>query len=476
MLLKHSLLYLFARGIPGIINFLAIAVYTRLLTPDEYGRYALVIAWVGLGNAVIFQWLRLSLLRYLPAFQEERETFLSTVLVAFFGLALVIAAPGLLLAAFWPDPTLRSIVALGVILLLAQAWHELNLELLRSQLEPLRYGVISLVKALISLGLGWFLAIHGTGAWGLLIGLIIGLTISTVDPIRREWAKINPRWYDRKALRLIKGYGIPLTATFALNFVIGSSDRIILGLLKGSEAAGLYAVGYDVAQQSLGVLMMVVNLAAYPLAVQKLERDGDKAAKAQLSQNLTFLSAVVVPATVGMIILSKDIAFVFMGEHFRSAGVAIMPLVAIGILISGIKSYYFDLAFQLGGKTMPQVWASFGAAVVNIALNLLWIPWLGVIGAAHATIASFAIALAFSWFLGKGIFRLPNPSFEIAKAGFATLVMSIALLLLPFHGSVMALGINVLLGAAIYIVMIVVLNVAGLREIILGMVRQSRRS
>ncbi len=37
------------------VTLLAIAVYTRLLPPEEYGQYALIIAWVGLGNAVLFQ-------------------------------------------------------------------------------------------------------------------------------------------------------------------------------------------------------------------------------------------------------------------------------------------------------------------------------------------------------------------------------------------------------------------------------------
>lgn len=55
MLLRHSALYTLARGLPGLINFAALAVYTRLLGPEEYGRYALVIAAVGLANAVLFQ-------------------------------------------------------------------------------------------------------------------------------------------------------------------------------------------------------------------------------------------------------------------------------------------------------------------------------------------------------------------------------------------------------------------------------------
>jgi len=54
MLLRHSALYLLARGVPGIVNFLAVPIYTRVLSPDEYGRYALVIAGVGLVQRNIF--------------------------------------------------------------------------------------------------------------------------------------------------------------------------------------------------------------------------------------------------------------------------------------------------------------------------------------------------------------------------------------------------------------------------------------
>lgn len=60
MLLKHSALYLLVRGLPGLVNFLAIAVFTRLHTPDDYERYVLVEAWTRVFNVV---WLRPSLLR-----------------------------------------------------------------------------------------------------------------------------------------------------------------------------------------------------------------------------------------------------------------------------------------------------------------------------------------------------------------------------------------------------------------------------
>ena len=77
--LKHAAVYLVARGVPGIVSFVAIPLFTWLLTPAQYGQYALIIAAVLIGNALFFQWVRLSLLRYLPAHQDDPVRLKSTL-------------------------------------------------------------------------------------------------------------------------------------------------------------------------------------------------------------------------------------------------------------------------------------------------------------------------------------------------------------------------------------------------------------
>ena len=57
-MLRNVSLFGFARIGPAAINFFAIALFARLLGPAEYGRYALVVAGVGLALALGFTWLR----------------------------------------------------------------------------------------------------------------------------------------------------------------------------------------------------------------------------------------------------------------------------------------------------------------------------------------------------------------------------------------------------------------------------------
>src|SRR5258706_14352056 len=119
--LSHAAICLVARGLPGVIAFLAIPLFSRLLSPADYGRYALVVASVGLVNALLFQWLRLSLVRYLPVYKDEPERLKSTLLTV---TLILIGATGLAAAVAYVIPALRpwrGEVAAGWMLLAAQS-------------------------------------------------------------------------------------------------------------------------------------------------------------------------------------------------------------------------------------------------------------------------------------------------------------------------------------------------------------------
>lgn len=462
MLLRHTAAYAVCRGLPGALNFVAIAVYTRLLSPDSYGRYALVIAGVGLFNVIFFQWLRLSLLRFLPSHQGNPKGFLSSILAGFSLLVITTGSIGLLLALLWPDPTWRGLIGVAVPLLWAQAWFELNLELVRSKLNPARYGLLSGTRASLALCFGVLFLFLGFGVYGPLLGILIGLLVAGVWVPRKEWRGVFPSNTDFLMKELLR-YGLPLTAAFALSFVVGSSDRFLIAWLIDDKATGVYAAGYDITRHPLITLMMFVNLAAYPLAVRAFEQDGVEAARGQLRQNAVLLFSVALPASVGAVILAPNIGGLFLGEAFRSQAIPLIPWVAVASLISGIRAYYFDLAFQLGRHTLVQVFVIGFAALLNVILNILFIPVFGIVGAAYATVLAYVSSMILSAIAGRKYFPLPLPLLEMLKILIASFCM--ALFLWPLRGVTGLLGFSaqIIMSAVVYAIMVVVLNVANTR-------------
>ncbi len=402
MLVQHSVLYFLGRIIPAAVGVLALALYTRLLTPDQYGIYALVIAAMSIINAVFFHWLSLSLGRFLPVRDSDPEALFATALLALTILILCTGAAGATAAWLWPEPRLRGFVLLAVILAWGQAWFDLNLSIANARLAPVRYGLLSSVKALVALGAGLLLLHLGLGVAGVLAGLLTGLLGASLLGWRC-WRGCSLLGGSVEVMKSFIAYGGPLTITFLLVLVVDVSDRFFLAWLLDAEAVGGYAAAYDLTQQSLGLLAGVIHLAAFPLAVRALEERGADAARKQLSQNGYLLLAVVVPATLGIVMLANSISSLVLGEEFREAGAAIMGWIAIAVLVGSCKSFYLDYSFQLGRKMRLQVWTVVVAAAVNVFLNLLWIPVYGIEGAAFATIAALVAGFVSSAYLGRRV-------------------------------------------------------------------------
>jgi O-antigen/teichoic acid export membrane protein len=474
MLLKHAAIYAVGRGVPGIINFLAIAVYTRLLAPDDYGLYALVIAGVSLANSIAFEWLRLGLLRFFEAAGEQPQKLLATILSGFMASVALMLLLALAAATYRPEPSWLGLLALSLALLCAQAWFELNLELARAQFSPGRYSLMAACRAIVGLACGMLLIGAGLGALGPLLGVLIGLAASPLAFTAKSWQGIHPRRLDPPLAKELLVYGLPLTVTLTFNYVVSTSDRFLIAWMLGPEQTGVYAAGYDLVWYTLTMLMMFVHLAGYPLAVRALEQEGIEACRRQIRQNLLLVTAIGAPAAAGIAVCAATIAGVVLGESFRDAAVALIPWVALGAFVTRLKGYYVDLSFHLGRNTLAQVWVMLAAAVVNVVLNLWWIPLFGVQGAIYATVVAYLLAFALGVQIGRRVFPLPAPPLETLKVVAATALMVAVLWPLRGNQGMEALLVQALVGGAFYLLGLLLLDFAGLRSILWRLLARRR--
>ncbi len=464
MLVRHSALYVLARGGPGLINFLALVLYTRLLTPEQYGQYALVLAGLGLVQVVGFQWLGLCLARFLPANSDAPGRFLSEIKFLFATLAFLFSAVGLVVALLWPDPVWQRLLALAVPLLIAHAWFELNLIHAAAALKPSLYGRINLTKSAVALALGSLLAWVGLGAYSPLWGLLLGASLSTLVVGRGIWQGVKFIRPDPEKIKMLFAYGMPLAANFALVWVVASSDRFLLGWLLDVGSAGQYAVGYDLAQHSIGMLLMIVNLAAYPLAIHALERSGAEAARVQLRKNGAVIFSMAFAASAGVAVLAPLLGGLLLGAEYRDTAIELLPWVALAAALSGVKAYYFDIAFHLGRGTVKLVWISVAAAFVNVIFNLVWIPHYGILGAAYATVLAYLVGTVASAWLGRHFFVLPNIIPLVVSALIVAIPSAAAAWFAMQYDGWIGLGLGLLAGMLAAMLCAISINLVGIRH------------
>lgn len=478
MLIKHAFYYLFARGLPGLVNFAALAVYTRLLTAEDFGIYSLVVTSVGLLHVMVFQSLLLVLGRFLPRHLDDPKVVMQPVLALFLTLAVVVGALGATILLLGVAEQWRNLFLLTLTLSIAQAWHELNLRLANARLEPRRYGLLSGVKALLAIALGGWLAWLGWGADAPVIGLIAGALLSWFFFGRQPWRGTKPCWPNPVTLKQYSAYGLPLAMTFVLAWVTSSSDRLMIVWLLGEAATGLYSVGYDLAQHSLGLVLTILNTAALPLAIRAFEQKGVSAASIQMRHNGELMITAALVGAAGLIAIGPAMITLFVGEDFREGASNVFPWIAVAAAIVGIKSFHFDIVFHLTKNSGWLVLTSGLAAVVNVIANLLLIPRFGIVGAAWGTLLALLVAMTASAWIGRSMFPVPPLLPLFAKGGVvAFAVYTVAQLtttaVSAADNAFMNLGLALLAGGFAAVFTAFIVNVAGTRDVILAKVSTS---
>jgi len=465
--LSHTAVYAVARGLPGVMAFLAIPLFTRLLDPADYGRYALAAATVNLLNGLLFQWLRLSLVRYLPAYRQDAARLKSTLMTSAVALILILAALAAVASLFPIGRPWRTVVLWCWAMLAAQALFDLCCEYSRAALKPWQVMGVQLVRSTATVGLGAVLVVLGAGWWGPIAATTAAMTVAAAYAWRRDWRDVRPI-VDREALARVSRYGMPLALTVALAAVIYSSDRYLIAYFLGGDAAGLYSVAVDFATQTLMLLMMVIHLAIFPIAVRAWENEGQAAVREQMRMNASLLLAVGVPCVVGLAVLAPGIAHTFLGASFRSAAVGIIPVVAFGGFLASFKAYHFDAPFQFAHRTGQQVWIVLAAAVVNIVLNLVAIPGYGIAGAAAASVLAYVVSISLTVLVGRRHFAVPFPAKSCAQVTAGAAAMALVLYPLRDYRTPAAVASQILLGAFLYTTILLASDFLDLRAHALG--------
>jgi O-antigen/teichoic acid export membrane protein len=461
--LTHTAIYLVARGLPGLVAFLAIPIFSRLLDPAEYGRYALVLVAVNLLNALVFQWVRLSLIRYLPLYRNEEQQFKSTLVTTSLLMVLALGAIAGILCLLPFGREMRVFVIPCWIMLTAQAGFELASEYARADLQPWQVMRLQLVRSASTVVLGVILVWFGWGWWGPVGGTIGGMILALLLLSRAESRGIRMR-IDPVMFNRIAKYGIPLSMTVALLVVVAGSDRFLIAWFLGEAKAGVYSVAVDFTSQTLTLLLMVVYSAMFPIAVRALEHEGVEAARLQMRNNASLLMAIGVPCVVGFSLLAPGIAHTFIGKDFRDAAANILPLIALGTFLAGFKACHFDAAFQFADRTLYQVWIILAAAVLNFVLNLIAIPRWGINGSAVASVIAYVLSIGLTAWIGRRSFPLPFPFDTCAIVLASAAAMGLVLIPVRTHVGPVALVSQIAGGAFIYASGLLLLNFLGCRD------------
>lgn len=469
MIWRRLVGYLPASLSGGLASFGAVFLYTRLLSPSDYGLYALALTTMGVVYTLSITWAEAAAYRFAgeASAKHAMPNHVRTVLL----LVAASAATGLALMAlalpFAGDPKLKLALAIAMAVMIATPVVNAAQEMNKANQRVGRYSTIRVCQDVGSFSVGALLAWKsGLGPAAPFAGLACVMGVIAIVEGSRLWRESRGGSFQKQDVKRYAGYGLPIALALALNIALDTGDRFLIALFLGPEAVGIYAAGYGVADKTLGLICAWCAMAGAPMMLNAWERESPEAMTRASEQLARTLLLVAAPAAAGLALVAKPLSEIMIGEAMRDQAAHIMPWIALSGLTNGFVLYYFSEAFQLSRRTGQRALLMAIPAVLNIVLNAILLPRIGLMGAVYATLACYGLALMLLATFGRRHAKLAWPWTDALKVVAGCSAMAIALGLLPAPGGFPELLLKAGVGACVYAAVIVILDGCGARGLL----------
>lgn len=368
-----------------------------------------------------------------------------------------IAMKSLLLLAVLPvflvfrDPIISYVGAdVGLLLwigLLAYEFGDTFLRVLRAELRIAETALIELVQKLVWTFGGILMMLSGYGALSLVYAYILSyLVVFLWSAARASTTLSGP---NRDAAVSLFSFARHNVVASLGGQVYNWMDTAIIGLFLGAEAVGLYEVAWRLASV-VGLLAQSIETTIFP-EISALTSIGDTDRVRELiADSLAMSTIFILPAVVGVVVLSAQLLRLLFGPAFVAAQFALTIL----MLDKLFESYSVIFRRTLMGQDYPQYVSRIISILVvfNVVLNVILVPRIGISGAAVATMTATAISTAgYYYFLARTI-EVKFSWFDFGWSAAAAIFMGVTVLTATRTVQTDELGVLflVLLGVVVY--------------------------
>jgi len=387
---SQAFVYGLGYGLTRLIQFILLPVYTRYLTPADYGilalllisgQIAIILTQAGLGSAMFREII------YVGTDRRDVEStvlsFLAVVGATIFALGYALS-PALSSAMF---DTADHVYLLRLVFLTSvlSVFESVLLARLRIEGRPRLYASLALARFIVGAAITiWFIVGLGRGLTGLVEATF--LTAALFAAIYLGVLLRGSRWgFSTAVLRRLLGFGGPLVPANLAGISLTSADRYILQHFGTTAQVGIYSLGYNVS--------LIINLAvnaiqlAWPAQMFAIAREPN--AERQLARTLTYYLYLVGFIALAISVFAREIVVLMATPEFYAAS-RVVPWICLAYLFSGIMQMTNSALTTQNRMHYSGLFAS-AAAVLNLGLNFWLIPRYGMMGAAWATLASYAL-------------------------------------------------------------------------------------
>jgi O-antigen/teichoic acid export membrane protein len=452
LLVKRIGLTGLASLVVSISPVLLLPILTKILTIQDYGIWSLIVVTASFVPMVVLLGLPNSMVRFLAPVKNKDE-----IREGYYSIALVVLGLGfvssLFLLFFGHSVAThllggnRTVALLLPLITFVAAYNYVPQTYFRTFQQAKRYSIVSLLQAALYVILIAAFVVGGLGLAGAVFGYFISLLLIALISTYYVSRDIGVTMPSFSRLKAYLKYGLPFVPSSVSSWALGVSDRYIITFFLGVAWVGYYSPGYQ--------LGWTISLLATPFTIlvptalyEYYDAHQIAEVKTIIRYSIKYFLAVAVPAAFVFSVLSKPILLVLTTPAIAANGYLITPFTALSSLLFGVWSIIMIvLTFEKRTAIIGTMWVL--GATLNIGLNLVLVPYFGIMAAALTTVLGYGFVFGITVIYSVRHMTLDVDFGFILKSIFASIVVSSFVLV--WHASgLLSVSVLIVICAAAY--------------------------
>lgn len=400
-----------------LLNYFLVPIYTRVLPEGEYGVSNWFYAFASFAAVIFTYGMETAFFRFTQkanddtAHRKVASTALISLVVSSVVLSLLLIVAAHPLATWTRNEGRDTFFVWFALILGADALTTIPFAWLRQQNQALRFATLRL----LSIGVN------------ILLNLIFYLVLKykTVEPM--FWANVASSLvllpffvkeyalmrlgFDKTIWKAMFLYAFPLIFMGFAGMINETLDRMLLKWLITDQMQAEIQTGIYGANYKLSILITLFiqafRMGAEPFFFARANENDAPRTYAKVMHYFVIVCALIFLG----VMLYLDIFQYFIGEKYR-VGLKVVPILLMANVFLGMY-YNLSVWYKIKDKTALGAWVSVIGALITLILNILWIPKIGYVGSAWATLICYASMVLMSWALGQKHYPVPYPIFKI---------------------------------------------------------------
>ncbi len=389
-LLNNTIIIAIGKLSTQIVSFLLLPLYTDVLTTAEYGTYEFIVTLSTFFLPIITLLMEESMFRFLIDAEDVKAKKRVITATVFYILAGTLAF--CIIAAVVMGIIKYQYALLFILFVISNVLIGLSNAVARGTGKIKMYSLSNFILGASTIILNVvFLVVFKLGLNGFLWSNIIANSVTAVVMLAMLHLPqfIDKKFFSRETLSKMLRYSIPLVPNNLSWIIISLSDRLMLTWMSGADSNGIYSI----ANKFPNVIYTCYGFfsTAWKESASRIIKEENKLEYYNsIYKDLKFFLKAIV---LGLIAIMPFVFPLLVNESYSEAYIYI-PILVISIYYTNMSNFYGGI-FTAFKQTRIMGTTTVAAAIINVLINLIFIPRFGIYAAAFSTLIANAIIYAY---------------------------------------------------------------------------------